>query len=111
MAQKTQSQPLVARLLAARREVQRLNKEMEEQTGVTGTRALVLHALLSHDSVSQTRLVELTGVDRSTLADVVRRLLATGHITRRRSKSDSRAYVVRLTEQGRLAAQRINLTL
>ncbi len=57
---------------------------------------------------SQTDLVAATGVDRSTLADVVRRLLKFGLVQRRRTKEDARCYAVRLTDQGRvvLAAAR-----
>jgi len=50
--------------------------------------------------VSQTHLVEKTGVDRSTLADIVRRMLKKGLLQRRRTKDDARAYAVRLTEEG-----------
>ena len=50
--------------------------------------------------VSQTGLVEQTGVDRSTLADVVRRLVKKGLLQRKRTKRDARMYAVRLTQKG-----------
>jgi DNA-binding MarR family transcriptional regulator len=50
--------------------------------------------------VSQTGLVEQTGVDRSTLADVVRRLVKKGLLQRKRTKRDARMYAVRLTSKG-----------
>jgi len=63
----------------------------------------VLSALETNEDVSQTALVEMTGVDRSTLAEMVRRLLERGHITKKRTEDDLRAYAVSITPQGRKA--------
>ncbi|HET6321083.1 MAG TPA: MarR family winged helix-turn-helix transcriptional regulator [Hyphomicrobium sp.] len=60
----------------------------------------VLVAVSQNEGVSQTLLVEKTGVDRSTLADIVRRMLKKGLLQRRRTKEDARAYAVKLTEDG-----------
>lgn len=60
----------------------------------------VLVAVSQNEGVSQTHLVEKTGVDRSTLADIVRRMLKKGLLQRRRTKEDARAYAVKLTEEG-----------
>ena len=60
----------------------------------------VLVAVSQNEGVSQTLLVEKTGVDRSTLADIVRRMLKKGLLQRRRTKEDARAYAVKLTEEG-----------
>jgi DNA-binding MarR family transcriptional regulator len=60
----------------------------------------VLVAVSQNEGVSQTHLVEKTGVDRSTLADIVRRMLKKGLLQRRRTKDDARAYAVRLTDEG-----------
>lgn len=61
---------------------------------------VVLAAISARDGASQTDLVDDTGVDRSTLADIVRRLVKRGLASRRRSRTDARANVVRLTEEG-----------
>ena len=61
----------------------------------------VLVAVSQNEGLSQTRLVDKTGVDRSTLADIVRRMLKKGLLQRRRTKDDARAYAVKLTEEGR----------
>ena len=61
----------------------------------------VLAALETLESASQTQIVEATGIDRSTLADIVKRLVKRGLLNRRRSRSDARAYVVRLTPDGK----------
>ncbi|CFX01419.1 MarR family transcriptional regulator [Candidatus Filomicrobium marinum] len=60
----------------------------------------VLRAVASHAEPSQTVLVEHTGIDRSTLADIVRRLVARGLLVRKRTRHDARMYAVRLTPAG-----------
>jgi len=61
----------------------------------------VLVAVAENEGLSQTNLVEMTGIDRSTLADIIRRMLKKGLVQRRRTKEDARAYAVKLTEEGR----------
>ena len=68
---------------------------------LTARQFVVLAAVADSDGGSQTTLVERTGVDRSTLADVIRRLQSKGLVSRKRMKQDARAYSVRLTEAGR----------
>lgn len=63
----------------------------------------VLAVLAQKQTASQTDIVEATGIDRSTLADIVRRLVERGLLARRRSKLDARAYDVRLTAAGQNA--------
>lgn len=60
----------------------------------------ILEAIEANDGVSQTGLVERTGIDRSTLADIVRRMLDKGLVQRQRTSQDARAYAVRLTRKG-----------
>lgn len=60
----------------------------------------VLITVSQNEGLSQTHLVEKTGIDRSTLADIVRRMLKKGLLHRRRTKEDARAYAVKLTEEG-----------
>ena len=60
----------------------------------------VLVCVAQNPDVSQTGLVEQTGVDRSTLADVVRRLVKKGLLQRKRTRRDARMYAVRLTAKG-----------
>jgi DNA-binding MarR family transcriptional regulator len=78
------------------------SKEMEG-SDLTPRQFAVLRVLLRLEAASQTDIVNETGIDRSTLADIVKRLVARGLIVRRRSKSDARAYAVRLTPAGREA--------
>jgi len=60
----------------------------------------VLITVSQQEGLSQTHLVEKTGIDRSTLADIVRRMLKKGLLQRRRTIEDARAYAVKLTEEG-----------
>jgi DNA-binding MarR family transcriptional regulator len=63
----------------------------------------VLCALEHTEDVSQTGLVEMTGIDRSTLAEMIRRMLERGLITKERTEDDLRAYAVSITQAGRKA--------
>jgi len=60
----------------------------------------VLVTVSQNEGLSQTQLVEKTGIDRSTLADIVRRMLKKGLLQRRRTREDARAYAVKLTDDG-----------
>jgi MarR family transcriptional regulator, temperature-dependent positive regulator of motility len=78
-----------------------------EQTdaSLTPRQASVLATIARHEGLSQTGLVELTSIDRSTLADIVRRLQKKGLLQRRRRREDARAYSVKLTEEGSRVAR------
>ena len=60
----------------------------------------VLRAISLTNEPSQTQLVELTGIDRSTLADIVRRLVDRGLVMRKRTRHDARMYALRLSDKG-----------
>jgi hypothetical protein len=68
---------------------------------LTPRQIIVLAAIAVAEGASQTALVDATGVDRSTMADIIKRLLQRGLLSRRRTKEDARAYAVKLTEAGR----------
>lgn len=78
----------------------------------------VLLTVADNPDVSQTVLVAQTGVDRSTLADIVRRLVDKRLLQRKRTKEDARMYAVRITAKGqsvlaslRPAASRVDTRL
>jgi DNA-binding MarR family transcriptional regulator len=68
--------------------------------GLTPRQYAVLHTVSHNEGLSQTSLVDRTGIDRSTLADIIRRMLKKGLLARRRTKEDARAYAVRVTDEG-----------
>jgi DNA-binding MarR family transcriptional regulator len=63
----------------------------------------LLCALEQNDGASQTALVEITGIDRSTLAEMVRRMLEKGLLSRERTEEDQRANAVAISPSGRKA--------
>lgn len=73
------------------------------RTELTPRQFAILTTVAQNPDVSQTGLVEQTGVDRSTLADIVRRLVEKGLVQRKRTRSDARMYAVRLTAKGKAA--------
>jgi DNA-binding MarR family transcriptional regulator len=75
----------------------------ESGVKLTPRQYVVLLVLRQRDRASQADLVQVTGIDRSTMAEVIKRLLAQGYLRRRRSQADARAYNVRLTDKGHVA--------
>ena len=63
----------------------------------------LLCALEQNDGASQTALVEITGIDRSTLAEMVRRMLEKGLLSRERTEEDQRANAAAISAAGRKA--------
>jgi DNA-binding MarR family transcriptional regulator len=63
----------------------------------------VLSAVAAREGLTQTDLVRATGIDRSTLADLVARMIGKGLLARERSTSDGRANAVHLSEKGQEA--------
>jgi DNA-binding MarR family transcriptional regulator len=73
------------------------------EAGITQRQYAVLAAADEREGATQADLVRITGIDRSTLADMARRMIGKGLLERERSNIDARANAVRLTEEGRLA--------
>src|SRR4029078_790282 len=71
--------------------------------GLTPRQLAVLVTVSQNEGLSQTGLVERTGIDRSTRANLSRRMQRKGLLQRRRTKEDARAYAVKLTDEGRKA--------
>lgn len=61
----------------------------------------VLLTVQQNEGLSQTDLVKLTGIDRSTLADMISRLIKRGLLSRTRTKADARANSVKITAAGK----------
>lgn len=67
---------------------------------ITPRQYAVLLAVAQGEESRQVDLSAETGIDRSTVADLIRRLQRRGLIARRRSRVDGRANLVRLTPAG-----------
>jgi DNA-binding MarR family transcriptional regulator len=76
------------------------SEEMSD-AGLTPRQYAVLLTVSQNEGLSQTALVDRTGIDRSTLADIIRRMLKKGLLRRKRTKEDARAYAVHLTPKGK----------
>ena len=73
--------------------------------GVTLRQSVVLAAVAEQEGLSQSDLVVATGIDRSTLADMIARMEARGLVTRSAAEDDARAKSVSLTNLGRDALE------
>jgi len=68
--------------------------------GITLRQFAVLAAVAEAPGLSQVDLVRATGIDRSTLADMMNRMEARGLVERTTSQLDGRAHAVHLTASG-----------
>jgi DNA-binding MarR family transcriptional regulator len=74
-------------------------------SALTQRQFAVLSAVMAKEGCTQSELVRATGIDRSTLAELVARLIGKNLLGRERSTLDARANTVRLTDEGRAAVQ------
>ncbi|MFO1088997.1 MAG: MarR family winged helix-turn-helix transcriptional regulator [Hyphomicrobiales bacterium] len=75
--------------------------DVTAKSGVTPRQFAVLATVEENDGISQTALSARTGIDRSTLAELVARLIAQGYLQRRRTRDDGRTNALRTTPAGR----------
>lgn len=71
--------------------------------GLTQRQYALLAAVEAREGAAQSELVQLTGIDRSTLAELTSRMIAKGLLARERSETDGRANAVWLSDVGRAA--------
>ena len=89
-----------------RRCVQYANDLFSQEPGasdLTKQQYTVLAAVEQNEGMSQTDLVNITGIDRSTLAEMIRRMIEKGLLDRERTETDQRANAVRIAAGGRKA--------
>jgi len=74
-----------------------------EMNGIdlTARQYVVLVTAAQKDGMSQQEIIDRTGIDRSTISQVVQLMIRKGLLKRRRAKTDGRAYAITLTEHGR----------
>ncbi len=70
-------------------------------SGPTPRQFEVLSVVAKNEGLSQTDLVRHTGIDRSTLADMIARMIKKGLLSRKRTKEDARANAVSITASGK----------
>ncbi len=86
--------------------INRLNKPVLDELGLTYLQYIVLVALYEQDDQTVGGLGDKLFLDSSTLTPLLKRLEAMGHITRQRNPEDEREVRVRLTPQGRSVRER-----
>src|SRR5262249_55128770 len=86
--------------------VNRLNKPWLDELGLTYLQYIVLVALHEKDGQTVGGLGERLFLDSSTLTPLLKRLEATGHITRQRASEDERVVRVHLTPKGQGVRER-----
>jgi DNA-binding MarR family transcriptional regulator len=98
--------PLLSLLHLLHRAGQRADGLFAQHLGtqdLTPRQFMVLQAVDENEGLSQVDSMAATGIDRSSVTDLVRRLVKQGLLRRRRQKRDTRLYAVRLTPEGRKA--------
>ncbi|WP_323779625.1 MarR family winged helix-turn-helix transcriptional regulator [Leisingera sp.] len=68
---------------------------------LTAVQFAILSVLCTDAELDQLSISKLVGIDRTSGADVIKRLVNRGLATRERSKQDRRALIVRITDAGR----------
>ncbi|MGI9407790.1 MAG: MarR family winged helix-turn-helix transcriptional regulator [Hyphomicrobiaceae bacterium] len=80
----------------------------EEARGLdlTVRQLVILDVVARNNGMMQTDIVSLTGIDRSTVTELVARMVNRGLLARQRNRRDARAYLVSVTGdgQGKLVA-------
>ena len=87
---------------AQQRALEVFNKEVGA-SGLTPRQFVVLLAVQENEGLTQTDLVNRTRIDRSTLADMISRLIKRELLSRSRTERDQRANAVGITTAGRRA--------
>jgi DNA-binding MarR family transcriptional regulator len=67
----------------------------------TARQSVVLETIANNPKCKQQTLTAITGIDRSTMSDIVRRLYLKGWVNRARQKGDQRAFALEITEKGK----------
>jgi DNA-binding MarR family transcriptional regulator len=76
-------------------------RHLPPEADLTPRQLAVLEAVAANNGLSQTDIMAATGIDRSSIAELVKRLIKHGCQRRRRSSRDARLYAVTLTLAGR----------
>jgi len=67
---------------------------------LTARQYVVLVAAAHKSGCSQQDIIDRTGIDRSTVSQVVQTMIRKGLLRRRRTREDARAYAISLTPHG-----------
>lgn len=93
-------------LYAANMAMQRTYKPMLDQLGLTYPQYLALHVLWEEDGRTIGAIAQRLGLESSTVTPLIKRLEASGQVTRERDPQDERQVRVRLTTTGAALRER-----
>ena len=68
---------------------------------ITARQYVVLATVAQNDGASQQDIIDNTGIDRSTVSQIMQTMIRKGLLKRKRTKEDARAYAITVTDQGR----------
>ncbi|MBO1073356.1 MarR family winged helix-turn-helix transcriptional regulator [Roseomonas marmotae] len=88
--------------------IQRANKPLMDELGLTYPQYLVMVVLWAEDNQTVSGIGERLFLESSTLTPLLKRLEAAGLVHRTRDTADERQVRVRLTEQGRALYEKAN---
>lgn len=83
---------------------QRATELFQEKMGgidLTARQYVVLVTASQKVGASQQDIIDATGIDRSTVSQIMQTMIRKGLLKRRRTREDARAYAITLTEHGR----------
>lgn len=69
-------------------------------SGLTPRQFALMLAIYQSPGISQVELVRITGIDRSTVAEMVARLIKRGLLVRQRTETDRRTNALAITSEG-----------
>lgn len=75
---------------------------IEEQAGVSGAQLWALHAIASNPGLRVTELARAMSVHQSTASNLVEKLVELSYVRRQKSREDSRAILLFVTQQGEI---------
>lgn len=87
-------------LYAAAKEVVRRYRPFLEPLGLTYTQYIAMMVLWEHKEITVSKMGKLLMLDSGTLTPMLKKMEASGLLTRRRSKQDERELIVTISQKG-----------
>lgn len=87
-------------LYAAAKEVVRRYRPFLEPLGLTYTQYIAMMVLWEHKEITVSKMGKLLMLDSGTLTPMLKKMEASGFLTRRRSKQDERELIVAISQKG-----------
>ncbi|MEM5517916.1 MarR family winged helix-turn-helix transcriptional regulator [Henriciella sp. AS95] len=107
MVTKTKNPRLYSRLQIAAQQLRKVtDRQLVEAAGITAPQLGVLTRVAAAKELNQTSLARDLRLNDSAITAMVKRLIGLGMLEKSRSETDSRAWVLKLTDDGQAAISR-----